>query len=106
MFASIMATLPLDYSLPPAAVVSSIQYSLYLIFQGIIKIFVNKTESESSDVSLLVTLSTTAVEITRTVLEKLELVEDPNCYHLVQAHTSKSSKAPVIFYARCGLEDI
>eukprot|EP00794_Sanderia_malayensis_P013855 gene13855-15303_t len=69
---------------------SSLKYLLQASPQGVVRVLAHKSEVESTFVPLLVTVTTTAVEITKTVLEKLEIVEDPNCFYIVQAHSSKS----------------
>ena len=72
---------------------SSLKYLLETTPQGVIKIWTNGIkESEMDNVPLLVTSTTTSLEVTKTVIEKLELAVDVNCYYLVQSHSTKSGE--------------
>lgn len=77
---------------------SSLKYLLQVSPQGIVKIWTTNVQGKEKNVSLLVTSTTTAVDVTKTVLEKLEMIEDVNCYHLVQSHSSKSGLFHVLFF--------
>lgn len=77
---------------------SSLKYLLQNAPQGIVKVHTNRIDGlEKSDVPLLVTVTTTSLEVTKTVLEKLELAVDHNCYSLVQSHSTKSGKLYLLF---------
>ena len=77
---------------------SSLKYLLQTTPQGIIKIWTNGVKDVGLDnVSLLVTATTTSVEVTRTVLEKLDLVVDANSYYLVQSYSRKSGQISTLF---------
>ena len=74
---------------------SSLKYLLQTTPQGVIKIWTNgMKEVDMKNVPLLVTSTTTSLEVTKTVIEKLELAVDVNCYYLVQSHSTKSGKFP------------
>ena len=91
---------------------SSLKYLLQSSPQGIVKIWTYAVEEgsgskaeDSSAVSLLVTSSTTAKDVTKTLLEKLDMIEDVNCFYLVQSHSSKSGKGYLSSFLRSFLFD-
>ena len=70
---------------------SSLKYMLQSTPQGIVKIWTNGIKDvEINDVPLLITSTTTSLEVTKTVIEKLELAVDVNCYYLVQSYNTKT----------------
>lgn len=75
---------------------SSLKYLLQSAPQGIVKIWTIAIKGlETTDVSLLVTSTTTSLEVTKSVIEKLALAVDCNCYYLVESHSSKSGKVDI-----------
>eukprot|EP00795_Rhopilema_esculentum_P015110 gene15110-6291_t len=89
---------------------SSLKYLLQSSPQGVVKIWTYAVEAgsgskaeDSSAVSLLVTSSTTAKDVTKTLLEKLDMIEDANCFYLVQSHSSKSVPEVVLNEDDCPL---
>ena len=70
---------------------SSLKYLLQTTPQGVVKIWTTHVnEVEADNVALLVTSTTTSLEVTKTVLEKLELAVDVNCFYVAQSHSTKS----------------